>query len=902
LKSRRAAFEYLEDRTLLSAVPYGATPDDLAEFMLGDVLVTVVLMESSETISPQNPNTEDWSSSAIEAVKQKVTEGMTWWGETLQTQHPTAPHTLNFLYDFTYADTPVETDYEPIANISDNFIFWMYDFLDMVGHNSSGNFSTDIRAFNHAQRLAHETDWAFTIFVANDENDPDNTGDGGEFASGGTFSRAFAFAGGQFFVTPAGRPSSTYAHETGHIFWAKDEYLGAGSYTDQRGYYDAQNLNHASNPSPGFVQADSIMASGSLMSNAYGDHTSSESSLEMIGWRDSDGDGVFDVLDEPLTLTGSGFVDPQAGEYRFVGTSSVATLMNANSSGPQNDITINEISRAEYRIDGVGDWETAATFQADTYTADLDLHIPLPDLGLHTVEVRTTDDDSGVASPVFQGDTTTATSFLQQGINGIVWNDVDDNGQIDPGEPGLSDWTVRLVDAEGEPTDVDAVEPDDYGAFTALDSVNPNVALTAVGIGVDGSVYARAGSPSSTGSNVFNYFDTNAGWGASWSPETRNLRMDFSTPVTAVRLDAIGNSSGDYGRLEAYSAGGTLLARYTTGYLGSGEVETMAISRSAPDIAYAIARGHMNSEINLDNLRFGPETETQTDEAGAYSLTNLPADTYYIQAVAPGSQDPLLQQHQVVLGAEGEATDGIDFDGQAASWRNPGDPSDVNDDGLLTPLDALTVISYINSHPDDLSVPPPPAEPPPYYDVDGNGFVTALDVLIIIDALNAQASSEPSSEPVGYAGGYGEGEYSPTNLARISQQSYESEKQARDDLELAVADQSGSGQQSLATSGSSGQIEPTVTASPLLATYDPNGPHARTDSPSAPPRQDGLAVRSGLWRTAVDNCFRQISLTEELSSTAPGRLSGTGVELDEILPDIAVEITKLTDAFGTWRA
>ena len=73
----------------------------------------------------------------------------------------------------------------------------------------------------------------------------------------------------------------------------------------------------------------------------------------MIGWQDSDADGVFDVLDVPLTLTGSGYYDPDAEVYRFVGHSAVQTLPNQNTSGLQNDITINEVSVAEYSTDGV---------------------------------------------------------------------------------------------------------------------------------------------------------------------------------------------------------------------------------------------------------------------------------------------------------------------------------------------------------------------------------------------------------------------------------------------------------------------------------------------------------------------------------------------------------------------
>jgi len=757
---------------LLAATPYGAFPDDTAEFMLGDVLVTTVLMESKPNAPfNNNPVLEDWTPAGIEAVKQKVIDGMTWWQDTLAAQYPNADHSLNFQYDFAYADEPVLTDYEPIGNISNYFRFWMYDFLDSVGYNANkgqtDGFSNDIRAFNHAQRENHDTDWAFTIFVANDAKDSD-----GMFPLGGSFRKAFAFPGGQFFVAPAGRPASTFAHETGHIFWARDEYWGAGSWTDHRGYYDAQNWNAANNPTPGFTQVDSLMATGTPLVNAYDDHASSPSSLEMIGWRDSDGDGILDVLDVPLTLDGSGFVDPLAGEYRFIGSSSVQTLPNLNSEGLQNDITINEVSRAQYRIDG-GNWQDAASY--GTYTAELDLHIPLPTSGTHTVEVHTIDDDSGVTSNVFLAHTSRAAdAVLQPGINGFVWNDQDDDSQCDPGEPGLSGWMVRLVDGDGQPISLaGGVEPDDFAEGTLLNNANSQITLTAVGAdaGLGGQVSARDDISASTDTKVFqNFAASDNVWTASWTPVSRQLRMDFSPYVTTVSLDAIGNSSGDYGRMEIYDSDDSLLARYTTDHLSSGEVETMTLNRATPDIAYAIAKGHMGTGVAFDNLRFGPETSTVTDALGAYALASLPAGTYNVATIAPPGEDPLSQQHTVTLG-EGEAAGHYDFGGDtvAISWQNPSNPTDVTGDGMVAPLDVLTVINYINTHPDNPALPSLPSAPPPYYDVDGNGAVTAADVLQIINELNAQ-SAGGSGSPEGESTAEGEEAIStasyPVQLAR----------------------------------------------------------------------------------------------------------------------------------------
>ena len=380
----------------------------------------------------------------------------------------------------------------------------------------------------------------------NDEHDLD-----GMFAPG-EFSKAFSFPGGQFIVSPASRPASTFAHEAGHIFWARDEYAGGRSYTDYRGYYDTQNTNCAGNPTPGFVQANSLMANGTLLDNAYAQHTSSATSLQMLGWRDSDGDGLIDVLDVPFTLQGVGFVDP-AGEYRFLGQSAVQTLPNRNTSSLQNDITVNEISRAEYSLDGGLSWQTAAEYH--TYTAKLDLHIPLPNPLPAAIQIRTIDDRSRASSPLFQGDFTRRSAAWQPGISGFVWNDADSDGFFAGNELGLSGWKVQLIDGAGQPLPAaERLEPDDYAAETRLNAVSSQVALTVVGGDTNGTVAAGNSSQTSTGGRVFETFTLGNVWSTDWTPETRQLRMNFATPVSQVADRCDRQRRKSYGRLEVYDA------------------------------------------------------------------------------------------------------------------------------------------------------------------------------------------------------------------------------------------------------------------------------------------------------------------------------------------------------------
>jgi hypothetical protein len=111
------------------------------------------------------------------------------------------------------------------------------------------------------------------------------------------------------------------------------------------------------------------------------------------------GNGVYDVLDVPLTLTGSGMYDAQSQTYRFQGNSSIQTLPHQNPSGQGDDITLNQVSGAQYRVEGE-DWMDIAVYQQ--YTAALDLIIPAPPN--RTLEIRTIDDASGVTSPVFAAD------------------------------------------------------------------------------------------------------------------------------------------------------------------------------------------------------------------------------------------------------------------------------------------------------------------------------------------------------------------------------------------------------------------------------------------------------------------------------------------------------------------
>ncbi len=72
-----------------------------------------------------------------------------------------------------------------------------------------------------------------------------------------------------------------------------------------------------------------------------------------------------------------------------------------------------------------------------------------------------------------------------------------------------------------------------------------------------------------------------------------------------------------------------------------------------------------------------------------------------------------------------------------ATWHNAGNPFDVSGTQGVTAQDVLLLVNYINAHPGDSSLPAAPAVPPPYYDVSGDGQCTANDVLQVINYINS---------------------------------------------------------------------------------------------------------------------------------------------------------------------
>lgn len=70
-------------------------------------------------------------------------------------------------------------------------------------------------------------------------------------------------------------------------------------------------------------------------------------------------------------------------------------------------------------------------------------------------------------------------------------------------------------------------------------------------------------------------------------------------------------------------------------------------------------------------------------------------------------------------------------------WQNHQNPSDVSGDGLVSPMDLLLLLNTINKYGPRELTPPPSGEKVGFtYDVNGDGNVTPIDAVMLVNCLN----------------------------------------------------------------------------------------------------------------------------------------------------------------------
>jgi hypothetical protein len=132
------------------------------------------------------------------------------------------------------------------------------------------------------------------------------------------------------------------------------------------------------------------------------------------------------------------------------------------------------------------------------------------------------------------------------------------------------------------------------------------------------------------------------------------------------------------------------------------------------------------------------------------SATALPDGRILFNQSVANSQTKVVLQYEVQDINEMVSNVGTVTVSFYSAFQNQSNPLDVNADLAISPLDVLSIVDYINSHPGGSQLPMNSPDVAPFIDVDGDGFATPLDVLRVVNQLNQNP------------GGAGEGEAAVT--------------------------------------------------------------------------------------------------------------------------------------------
>jgi hypothetical protein len=366
-----------------SIPPYMAGFYDTSEYMIGDIAVGIIFLESIGTI---DADTEDWTGEEEYNVVSEIQAGLKWW----EARAPEAK--LTFTYDIHYQ---IPTSYEPITRPADPYgtngeSLWVADAMANLSYTKYPSYFDNVYGYENSIRKLYNTDWVFTIFVVDSSNDEDGLFADGHFA--------YSYVGGPFLVMTydnqkygISNMDAVTAHETGHIFYALDQYTSASSScSETSGYLGIQNQNSAY-PYPGacLSNVDSIMRGGI---SGYANALIDTYARQQLGWKDSNMNGISDIIDfVPSSELNTYTPDPTNDNTPvYTGSSTtISTYPNINPYGQKHDITINKIENVQFRIDE-GIWINASPAEGlfDSSVEDFTFTVPQLLDGTFSIEVR----------------------------------------------------------------------------------------------------------------------------------------------------------------------------------------------------------------------------------------------------------------------------------------------------------------------------------------------------------------------------------------------------------------------------------------------------------------------------------------------------------------------------------
>ncbi|MFY9558501.1 MAG: putative Ig domain-containing protein, partial [Blastocatellia bacterium] len=191
-----------------------------SDAMDGSVAVAVFLIESNGAI---DPNVYTWTQSDQSLAISQVIDGLNWWVDQSRAFNLGRP--LQFTLVPYMATNPVcQVPYEPVLHPGTDAGLWISQIMNNMGASAGPTIFERVAAFDRVTRDQNRANWAYSIFIG--YNPPPARA---SFTDGRA---SWAYIGGPLanvlFHSYGWQLSNIISHESGHIFYACDEYFQPG--------------------------------------------------------------------------------------------------------------------------------------------------------------------------------------------------------------------------------------------------------------------------------------------------------------------------------------------------------------------------------------------------------------------------------------------------------------------------------------------------------------------------------------------------------------------------------------------------------------------------------------------------------------------------------------------------
>lgn len=192
------------------------------DVMDGKVAVAVFLVESTGGL---DPNVYSWTQADQDMAFSQIVDGLNWWVEQSRAFNLARP--LSFtIVPFSATHPACQVPYESVLHPGSDAPLWVNQVMTNLGA-TAGNVFERVAAFDTSIRDQNHADWAYSMFVSYNPAPARQS-----FTDGRA---SWAYIGGPFsislFHSFGWALARVVSHETGHIFYACDEYFQVGYQT-----------------------------------------------------------------------------------------------------------------------------------------------------------------------------------------------------------------------------------------------------------------------------------------------------------------------------------------------------------------------------------------------------------------------------------------------------------------------------------------------------------------------------------------------------------------------------------------------------------------------------------------------------------------------------------------------